>query len=223
MGNANQRNFKRIFKKWAAGQTTYTSHVPNNILSFVRYLFNGMKLAAVQPVENDTCFKKREISILRNCKPTVSRERNYFEITYDTVKIIFNGMWHIELPYTYSHIMCGTKCIFQHQWYVGRHPTHNQILDIVAIDMEMTTRRYYETSAEYKARQRFQERIKGRHHVPEMARKEKITCKICFVHKPTECIVPCGHVICPTCNYDWKRPICPFCRGIIERTIHMYN
>ena len=123
----------------------------------------------------------------------------------------------------YSDIMYGSKCIFQYQWYVGRRPTHNQILDIAAIDMEMTTRRYYETSAEYEARRQFQERTNICYHVPEIAREEKITCKICFVHKPTECIVPCGHVICPSCIYDWKKMSCPFCRTTIERTIHMYN
>ena len=222
MGNAAYKNFTRTFRNWCLEQQRYKVYIPKNISIFMKYLLNHVEMYAMQPCENYTCFKKRYVHISTNCKPVVNHDLHRFVITYDTVKLTFNGMWCIELPFTYVVIVRKTKAIHQNLWYSERIPTRQQMLDMVKVQYGMISRRFGETSEDFDARLHLQLRRKLC-HAPEMAREEKVTCKICFVHKPTECIVPCGHIICPTCNFDWKKNTCPFCRTKVERIVHMYN
>lgn len=219
MGNAGLRHFVQSYEIWVTGYgTRFNTFIPENIKRFVRKLTAKKTFAAIVPIDNGARFMKRKIVITGHGSAIF--RGNEFIMRYGGVDMRFDGIWHVDLPYHYASIYYGWSVLFTPIWYLGTLPTPSQIDDLHMMPFETPSRYAHETTREYETRMAPRpSKVKYR---PEPAAEQELICKICFVHKPSEVMIPCGHTICPTCEADWKASTCPFCRSNIKDTVHIF-
>lgn len=215
MGNATKRQFIEQYKQWAT-PNRYTHYIHPKILKLIHILMSNRQVTIIEPVDSGTYFRRHRYKV-----PSGTSLRNYstagtFKIHYGDIKIIFHGVWDIQYVCPIACVCYGRSRLFETMWNETIPPTWAQIHDL---NMYETSRYRYETTNEYIARMHPRPKVSG---TPETACKEKIICAICYVHKPTEVMVPCGHTICPTCINSWNTSTCPFCRKDIEQTVHLF-
>lgn len=219
MGNAGLRHFVQSYETWVTNHSIlFNTYIPGKIKRLVRKLLSNKPIAAIVSIDGGARFMTRKVVITG--RGTAIYSENEFIMRYEGADIRFDGTWHLELPYNYVSVFHGRNFTFTPLWYVGRLPTPSQIDDLRVVPFETPSRYAHETTSEYETRMVSRpSKVKYR---PEPAAEQELICKICFVHKPSEVIIPCGHTICPTCEADWKASTCPFCRSNIKDTVHIF-
>lgn len=125
-----------------------------------------------------------------------------------------------SVPYTKLHVAVPHPCfihsgrgsgLYQHGWLMVMHELNPMPILLMPVAPSIINQEDYQKEALIQKLTEENEQL-----------RDNLVCKICRSCDVSVLLVPCGHLICPTCMNAWAKKTCPFCNQVVENKLRFY-